>query len=123
VHPLLFLLHPAGFGVVLSAGTTWAPFRLQFYFNGHHHLANVLQRKGFSYRLLDNAFAEMEDFQKAQQLSEDLQVKRLHRRLDQVPRRSVPSFDTSPRLSLEPDASGVFHGCGFQIPERSAAPL
>jgi hypothetical protein len=69
---------------------TWAPFRLQFYFNGHHHLANVLQRKGFSYRLLDNAFAEMEDFQKAQQLSEDLQVKRLHRRLDQVAKTFCP---------------------------------
>jgi hypothetical protein len=69
---------------------TWAPFRLQFSFNGHHHLANVLESKGLSYRLLDNAFTEIEDFQKAQQLSEDLQVKRLHRRLDHVAKTFCP---------------------------------
>jgi hypothetical protein len=27
---------------------TWAPFRLQFYFNGHHYLASLLQKKGLS---------------------------------------------------------------------------
>jgi hypothetical protein len=69
---------------------TWAPFRLQFYFNGHHYLASRLQRKGFSYRLLDNAFVDTEDFQKAQQLSDALPVKLLHRRLDQVAREFCP---------------------------------
>jgi hypothetical protein len=69
---------------------TWAPFRLQFYFNGHHYLASLLQRKGFSYRLLDNAFVDTENFQKAQQLSDALPVKLLHRRLDQVAREFCP---------------------------------
>lgn len=69
---------------------TWAPFRLQFYFNGHHYLASLLQRKGFSYRLLDNAFVDTEDFQKAQQLSDALPVKLLHRRLDQVAKEFCP---------------------------------
>ena len=69
---------------------TWAPFRLQFYFNGHHCLASLLQRKGFSYRLLDNAFVDTEDFQKAQQLSDALPVKLLHRRLDQVAKEFCP---------------------------------
>ena len=70
--------------------STWAPFRLQFYFNGHHYLASLLQRKGFSYRLLDNAFVDTEDFQKAQQLSDALPVKLLHRRLDQVAKEFCP---------------------------------
>jgi hypothetical protein len=69
---------------------TWAPFRLQFYFNGHHHLASLLRRKGFSYRLLENGFVEMEDFAKAQQLSDNLQVKVLHRRLDQLAKMFCP---------------------------------
>ena len=69
---------------------TWAPFRLQFYFNGHHYLASLLRRKGFSYRLLDNAFVDTEDFQKAQQLSDALPVKLLHRRLDQVAKEFCP---------------------------------
>jgi pyoverdine/dityrosine biosynthesis protein Dit1 len=69
---------------------TWAPFRLQFYFNGHHYLASLLQRKGLSYELLENAFVEVEDFQKAQDLSDSLQVKLLHRRLDQVAKTYCP---------------------------------
>jgi hypothetical protein len=69
---------------------TWAPFRLQFYFNGHHYLASLLQKKGLSYRLLDNAFVETEDFQKAQHLSDTLRVKLLHRRLDQAARMFCP---------------------------------
>ncbi len=69
---------------------TWAPFRLQFYFNGHYYLASLLQRKGLSYRLLDNALVETEDFQKAQHLSDTLQVKLLHRRLDQAAKMFCP---------------------------------
>jgi recombinational DNA repair protein RecT len=69
---------------------TWAPFRLQFYFNGHHQLASLLRRKAFSYRLLENAFIEMEDFAKAQQFTDSLQVKTLHRRLDQVAKGFCP---------------------------------
>jgi hypothetical protein len=69
---------------------TWAPFRLQFYFNGHHYLASLLRRKGFSYCLLENGFTEIEDFAKAQQLSDNLQVKALHRRLDQLAKKFCP---------------------------------
>ncbi|MGD0916136.1 MAG: MarR family transcriptional regulator [Thermodesulfobacteriota bacterium] len=78
------------FGLCYLRVPTWAPFRLQFYFNGHHYLASFLRRKGFPYRLLENAFIEMEDFAKAQQLSDSLQVKALHRRLDQVAKRFCP---------------------------------
>jgi len=69
---------------------TWAPFRLQFYFNGHHYVASFLQKKGLSYCLLENAFVEVEDFQKAQHFSDALQVKLLHRRLDQAARTYCP---------------------------------
>jgi hypothetical protein len=69
---------------------TWAPFRLQFYFNGHHSLASRLQRNGFSYHLLDNAFVDTEDFQKAQSLSDAFSVKLLHRRLDHVAKEFCP---------------------------------
>jgi hypothetical protein len=69
---------------------TWAPFRLQFYFNGHSLLSSFLRKKGFSCRLLDNAFIEMEDFAKAQQLADSLQVKALHRQLDRVAKMFCP---------------------------------
>jgi hypothetical protein len=40
---------------------TWAPFRLQFYCNGHNVLASQLRRRGISSTMLDNALSEIED--------------------------------------------------------------
>ena len=45
---------------------TWAPFRLQFYFNGHNALAVKLARQGIAYQLVDNAFIDIADFPRAQ---------------------------------------------------------
>ena len=69
---------------------TWAPFRLQFYFNGHNWLARRLQKAGVGYRLVDNVFLEIEDFATAQGLADGLRVEELHRRLDRVARWLCP---------------------------------
>jgi hypothetical protein len=69
---------------------TWAPFRLQFYFNGHNWLARRLQKAGVGYRLVDNVFLEIEDFAKAQGLADGLRIEDLHRRLDRVARWLCP---------------------------------
>jgi hypothetical protein len=61
---------------------TWAPFRLQFYFNGHSWLARQLDRRGIGYTLQDNAFVGIDDFAKAQGLVDRFDVKKLHRKLD-----------------------------------------
>src|SRR5512144_558733 len=89
LHYYFYFIDPM-LGLCYLRVPTWAPFRLQFYFNGHNLLASFLRRKGVSYRLLDNAFIEMEDFAKAQQFSDSLQVKALHRRLDQVAKMYCP---------------------------------
>jgi hypothetical protein len=69
---------------------TWAPFRLQFYYNGHQELARKLARKGIGYTLLDNAFIRMDDPEAAQDLADALRPDRLHRRLDQVVKTYCP---------------------------------
>lgn len=69
---------------------TWAPFRLQFYFNGHNQLAAWLAKRKVSCCLMENVFIEIEDFARAQQLADALDVNRLHRRLDQVAREFCP---------------------------------
>jgi len=69
---------------------TWAPFRLQFYFNGHNLLAGKLKRAGVGFTLLDNALVEIEDFGRAQELADALDVKALHRRLDALAERFCP---------------------------------
>jgi len=69
---------------------TWAPFRLQFYFNGHNLLARKLNKAGIGYTLLENAFVEIADFAKAQALSDALNVADLHRKLDRLALRFCP---------------------------------
>jgi len=61
---------------------TWCPFRLQFYCNGHNLLAHKLAQRGIAYKLVDNAFVEIDDFAAAQQLSDHLRVSLLHKALD-----------------------------------------
>jgi len=71
------------FGLCHLRVPTWAPFRLQFYCNGHHWVASKLTKAGVEFQLQDNAFIAMSDFQKAQQLSDQFPIKALHQRLDQ----------------------------------------
>jgi hypothetical protein len=69
---------------------TWAPFRLQFYFNGHNALAVKLARQGIAYQLVDNAFVDIADFPRAQALADQIRVEKIHRRLDRLARRFCP---------------------------------
>ena len=45
---------------------TWAPFRLQFYFNGHNVLAAELRRHSIDFTMADNALVEIADIATAQ---------------------------------------------------------
>lgn len=82
LHYYFYFLDPQwGLGFVRLP--TWAPFRMQVYFNGHNWLARQLERAGLSYRLLDNAFVEVQDWHRAQQISDQLRVDDLHHQLDQ----------------------------------------
>ena len=62
---------------------TWLPCRLQIYCNGHNWLASKLRRQGIAYQLIDNAFVEIADWKRAQQLANGMEMKRLHAKLDQ----------------------------------------
>jgi hypothetical protein len=61
---------------------TWAPFRMQVYVNGHNWLARQLNRENLRYRLLDNAFVEVEHWERAQQISDRFRVQDLHHQLN-----------------------------------------
>ncbi len=70
---------------------TWAPFRLQFCMNGHNWLASRLKRLHVGYRLADNAFVDIDDFARAQQISDRLKPQTLHRKLDRYARQFCPA--------------------------------
>jgi len=69
---------------------TWAPFRLQFYFNGHNELASRLKKSRCRFTLPDNVFIDIEDFGRAQELADSFRVDRLHHRLIRFARMFCP---------------------------------
>ena len=69
---------------------TWAPFRLQFYMNGHNLLAHKLQKKGIPYRMHDNAFLEISDTSAAQRLSDRINPEDIPKILDVFAKRYCP---------------------------------
>jgi hypothetical protein len=69
---------------------TWCPFRLQVYYNGHSYLARQMSKSGTPYRLLDNAFAWIGDFEVAQKLADEFRVPMLHHKLDGYAKRYCP---------------------------------
>ena len=88
-----FYFQDARFGLVYLRVPTWAPFRLQFYCNGHGWLARKLTAKGIGYTMADNAFVRIDDWARAQELADSLSPDQLHRALDRYAARCCPVSD------------------------------
>ncbi len=80
------------FGLCYVRVPTWCPFRLQIYFNGHNYLAHQLKNARISFRLVDNAFLDIDDFSKAQQLADNFDVEILHQFLDRCADSYCPIY-------------------------------
>jgi len=83
LHYYFYFLDPE-LGLCFVRVPTWAPFRLQVYFNGHNWLAHQLEDRGIGFKLADNAFLHIDDFTAAQKLADALDVQPLHRALDRL---------------------------------------
>ena len=70
---------------------TWLPCRLQIYFNGHNWLASQLRKRKIDYRLLDNAFVQIGDWERAQ-IVNGLEARRIHRKWDEFAQTYCPIF-------------------------------
>lgn len=71
---------------------TWCPFRLQIYINGHNLLASELKNTGINYTMIDNAFDSIENIEKAQELSDNISIEKLHRKLEELAWRFCPVY-------------------------------
>ena len=102
---------------------TWCPFRLQFYFNGHHALAAKLSQAGIGYELADNAFLQIDDFEKANELAQ-LDSQWLQTKLDAYARLYCPVV-TSLNLSYRWSISQAEYATDlvFRSPDRLKAIL
>jgi hypothetical protein len=114
LHYYFYFIDPA-LGLCYLRVPTWAPFRLQFYCNGHGVLARQLARKGIGYTLLDNAFVEIADWGRAQALADAWDVHRLHRQLDRLAATYCPVLGDFPAgvhwscMQVEYATDVVFH--------------
>jgi len=68
---------------------TWAPFRLQFYCNGHDWLERRMKQEGIRFKKADNCFTHISDFERAQQLAHQFDAERVHGILKRIARRWV----------------------------------
>jgi hypothetical protein len=88
-----FYFMDAELGLVHLRVPTWAPFRLQFYCNGHSRLARQLTAEGISFTAADNAFTRIADWQRAQDLADAFSPDQLHRVLDRYAAVCCPVLD------------------------------
>ena len=95
LHYYFYFIHET-FGLCYFRVPTWAPFRLQFYFNGHNLLAHQLDCAGIGYKMLDNAFVAIDNWGRTQQLADRLDVRRLHRELDRLAQLYCPVIKQFP---------------------------
>ncbi len=89
MHYYFYFIDPyLGYGYVRVP--TWRPFKLQIYINGHNILANELDKQGIKYSMIDNAFDYIEDFDKAQTVCENMDIQKIHKRLDELAKTYCP---------------------------------
>lgn len=91
-----FYFIDAEFGLCYLRVPTWAPFRLQFYCNGHAWLANQLRAEGIDFTPIDNTFLNIQDMKRAQELADAFPEDRLHRALDAFAKLYCPAIAHSP---------------------------
>jgi len=78
------------FGLCYMRVPTWAPFKLQFYCNGHNLLARQMDDKGITYTQMDNTFTVISDWDEAQKLAASFSAEQLHHSLDVWAERLCP---------------------------------
>lgn len=89
LHYYFYFIDPE-LGLCYLRVPTWAPFRLQFYCNGHYALARDLRTADIAYTLRDNAFLDIADWARAQALADRFSVRHLHHLLDRFARQYCP---------------------------------
>jgi hypothetical protein len=91
LHYYFYFIDPyLGYGYIRVP--TWCPFKLQVYINGHNILANELDKQDIKYSMSDNAFDYIEDFCKAQEICDNIDIKKIHKRLDQLAKTYCPIY-------------------------------
>src|SRR5262249_15376519 len=77
-------------GLIYVRLTTWFPFTIQVYVNGHSWLARELLARRLGFNLQDNAFTALDDPAAAHELADSFADPKWTRILDRLARRVTP---------------------------------
>ncbi len=86
------------FGLCFIRIPTYIPFRIQFYMNGHNYLANKLEANNISFKMEDNAFSFISDYDLANKLSNDIRAEDIHASLDAIIKRYIPFLEETKQV-------------------------
>jgi predicted transcriptional regulator len=93
LHYYFYFIDPY-FGYGYIRVPTWCPFKLQVYINGHNILARELDKEGIKYSMIDNSFDYIEDFSKAQEICDNIDIRNIHKQLDDLARIYCPVYSS-----------------------------
>jgi hypothetical protein len=82
------------FGFMHVKIQTWFPFQIQVYINGREMMKHVFNENSIKYSMYDNSFFEISDIEKAQELADKFDSKKLCRQLDYFAEKLNPYLDT-----------------------------
>ena len=77
-----FYYNDSEFGLMFLKIQTWFPYNVQIYINGHEYLSKILDKNNINYEMYNNSFSYIEDFDKAQKLSDNILNQRISSSFD-----------------------------------------
>jgi hypothetical protein len=99
---LYFYFADREFGLMHVRLQTWLPLTIQVCLNGREYLARQMAQAGITFEQQGNCFTRIADFQKAQQLSDQLITKNWANFLHALARKVNPWLDPQGELILKP---------------------
>jgi hypothetical protein len=88
------------FGWMYFKIQTWFPYNAQIYINGREYLSRILDRNGIKHEMYGNSFSYVEDFDKAQELADNILNKKMSDSFDGIAKKIN---------NLLPNVEGVFN--------------
>ncbi len=93
LHYYFYYLDPV-YGFMFVKLQTWFPFTVTVYINGRELMRNVFEKGGITYAMYDNSFSFISDIDKAQELADRFDSKKLSKHLDLFAERINPFLPT-----------------------------
>lgn len=81
------------FGFMHVKLQTWFPFSIQVYINGREYISKQLDKENIKYKMYDNCFTEIDDIEKAQEISDNFTGKKLDGMLSHFARQINPFIE------------------------------